>query len=98
MFGATRIKLDKELLDRVKRYADIAGYSSVEEFQEGVAGATTKDVLQLILMTQYFDMLKEVGGRAGASTILPPHSPGGLDSVIDQLRNAVMVGQKAADA
>lgn len=27
-----RIKLDKALLDKVKRYASIAGYSSPEEF------------------------------------------------------------------
>jgi metal-responsive CopG/Arc/MetJ family transcriptional regulator len=26
------VKLDKDLLRRVKRYADYAGYSSVEEF------------------------------------------------------------------
>jgi metal-responsive CopG/Arc/MetJ family transcriptional regulator len=32
MFGGGRIKLDKDLLARVKKYADIAGYSSVEEF------------------------------------------------------------------
>jgi hypothetical protein len=32
MFGSGRIKLDKALMDRVRRYADIAGYSSVEEF------------------------------------------------------------------
>ena len=32
MFGGRRIKLDKALLARVKRYAEIAGYSSVEEF------------------------------------------------------------------
>jgi hypothetical protein len=32
MFGGGRIKLDKALLARVKRYAEIAGYSSVEEF------------------------------------------------------------------
>ena len=32
MFDSAKIKLDKELLARVKRYADIAGYSSVEEF------------------------------------------------------------------
>ncbi len=31
MFGS-KIKLDKDLLTRVKRYVDIAGYSSVEEF------------------------------------------------------------------
>ncbi len=32
MFGGNKIKLDKDLLDRVKKYADIAGYSSVDEF------------------------------------------------------------------
>jgi hypothetical protein len=31
MFGP-RIKLDKPLMARVKRYADLAGYSSVDEF------------------------------------------------------------------
>jgi hypothetical protein len=31
MFG-NRVKLDKALLAKIKRYADLAGYSSVEEF------------------------------------------------------------------
>ncbi len=31
MFGS-RVKLDKDLLARVKRYSDMAGYSSMEEF------------------------------------------------------------------
>jgi regulator of protease activity HflC (stomatin/prohibitin superfamily) len=70
---------------------------SVEDFQEGVAGVTTKDVLQLILMTQYFDMLKEVGATSRNSTILIPHSPGGLNGIIDQLRDAVMVGNVASE-
>ena len=32
MFGGNRIKLDKDLLEKVKKYAAIAGYSSPEEF------------------------------------------------------------------
>ncbi len=32
MFETTKIKLDKSLVARVKKYADIAGYSSPEEF------------------------------------------------------------------
>jgi len=31
MFGA-KVKLDPGLLERVKKFADLAGYSSVEEF------------------------------------------------------------------
>jgi metal-responsive CopG/Arc/MetJ family transcriptional regulator len=43
MFGS-RIKLDKALLARVKRYADLAGYSSVEEF---ITHALEKEIAQL---------------------------------------------------
>jgi len=32
MFGGSKVSLDKDLLVRVKKFADIAGYSSVEEF------------------------------------------------------------------
>jgi hypothetical protein len=32
MFRQHRIKLDRTLLVKVKRYADLSGYSSVEEF------------------------------------------------------------------
>jgi hypothetical protein len=35
-----------------------------------------------------------VGGNSRNSTILLPHSPGGLESVMDQLRDAMMVGQQ----
>jgi len=31
MFGS-KVKLDRDLLARVRRYSDIAGYSSVQEF------------------------------------------------------------------
>jgi metal-responsive CopG/Arc/MetJ family transcriptional regulator len=43
MFGSS-IKLDKALLARVKRYSDLAGYSSVEEF---ITHALEKQLAQL---------------------------------------------------
>ena len=43
MFGS-RIKLDKDLLERVRKFADIAGYSSVEEF---ITHALEKELAQL---------------------------------------------------
>ncbi|TEU04687.1 MAG: hypothetical protein E3J22_06785 [Candidatus Aminicenantes bacterium] len=30
--GKAKIKLDKDLMDKVKKYAEISGYSSSEEF------------------------------------------------------------------
>ncbi len=44
MFGSSRIKLDQRLLEKVKRYADIAGYSSVEEF---ITHALEKELAKL---------------------------------------------------
>jgi len=32
MFSGTKIKLDSDLFDRVKKFSELAGYSSVEEF------------------------------------------------------------------
>ena len=43
MFGS-RIKLDKALLAKIKRYSDLAGYSSVEEF---ITHALEKEIAQL---------------------------------------------------
>ena len=36
MFGVGKIKLDKDLLEKVKKYAQLAGYSSPEEFVQHV--------------------------------------------------------------
>ena len=34
MFGGGKIKLKKELYERVKKFAELAGFSSVDEFVE----------------------------------------------------------------
>ena len=44
MFGRRSVKLDKDLLERIKRYADLAGYSSVDEF---ITHALEKELTQL---------------------------------------------------
>ena len=43
MFGS-KIKIDKDLLEKVKRYSRIAGYSSVEEF---ITHALEKEIEKL---------------------------------------------------
>jgi metal-responsive CopG/Arc/MetJ family transcriptional regulator len=44
MFGSNSVKIDKHLLAKVKRYADLAGYSSVNEF---VAHVLEKEIAKL---------------------------------------------------
>jgi len=42
--GKEKIKLDKDLLDKVKKLSELAGYSSVEEF---VAHCLEKEISKL---------------------------------------------------
>ena len=63
---------------------------SVDEFQKSVPGTTAQDVMNLVLMTQYFDTLKELGNASRTNTILIPHSPGALGDLAAQMRNALM--------
>jgi regulator of protease activity HflC (stomatin/prohibitin superfamily) len=65
--------------------------TSVEEFRHGVPGSTAQDVMNLVLMTQYFDTLKEIGLASKTNTILIPHSPGNLSDLLSQMRNAMIV-------
>ena len=44
MFGMTKVKLEKELVDKVERYAKLAGYSSPEEF---ITHALEKELAKL---------------------------------------------------
>jgi regulator of protease activity HflC (stomatin/prohibitin superfamily) len=70
---------------------------SVEEFQKGIPGATSNDVMQLVLMTQYFDTLKDIGANNRASTIMLPHTPDSIASLSQQLRQAITVGNVISD-
>ena len=60
-----------------ERQAIIDGLSaSIEHFQQGVKGATSEDVMALVLLTQYFDTLRDIGTRGGTNTLFLPNNPG----------------------
>jgi regulator of protease activity HflC (stomatin/prohibitin superfamily) len=64
---------------------------SVDEFQKGIPGASAQDVMNLILITQYFDTLKEIGSSGKSNAILLPHSPGALTDIAAQIQQAMLV-------
>ncbi len=79
-----------------QRKAIISGLKeSISDFKEAVEGAQSTDVMNLVLLTQYFDTLKSLGDK-GANTILVPHSPGALTDISEQIRNA-MITANAVD-
>ena len=68
---------------------------SIEQFQKAVEGATSKDVMQLVLVTQYFDTLKSIGENDKTNTLFLAHSPGAVKEVSDQILNSMLVAQNA---
>lgn len=68
---------------------------SIKQFEDAVPGATAHDAMQLVLMTQYFDTLKEMGAHGNSNTILLPHSPGALSDLANQIRTAMISADAA---
>ncbi|CAE7516522.1 HIR1 [Symbiodinium microadriaticum] len=56
---------------------------TVSQFSSDVDGTSASDVMDLLLLTQYFDMVKDVGSRSTGGTMFIPHGP----STVTQLRN-----------
>ena len=82
-----------------QRKAIIEGLKlSVESFAAAVEGTTPKDVMMLVLVTQYLDTLKEIGAQGKSSTVFVSHSPAAIGDLFRQMQDAVMIGQTGANA
>ena len=46
MFGYTKVKLEKSLVDRISRFSKIAGYSSPEEFIAQLEDADSEEEIK----------------------------------------------------
>lgn len=51
-----------------------------------------KSVMELLLMTQYFDTFKEIGTADRSSTLFLTHTPAAMRKVSQQLRKALQEG------
>jgi regulator of protease activity HflC (stomatin/prohibitin superfamily) len=72
--------------------------NSIEQFQKAVEGATPKDVMQLVLVTQYFDTLKAIGESDKTNTLFLAHSPGSVKEVSDQILESMLIAQNSTVA
>lgn len=81
-----------------QRKAIIEGLKdSVEAFSKAVEGSSPRDVMMLVLITQYLDTMKEIGANDKSNTILMTHSPSGVTDLFRQMQDAVLIGQKMAN-
>eukprot|EP00210_Caulerpa_lentillifera_P005786 g5532.t1 len=74
-----------------QRQAIIAGLrDSVVAFHNSVPDIGNRDVMSMMMMTQYFDCLKDVGLHSKNGTIFLPHNPGAVGEIASQVRDGAL--------
>lgn len=80
-----------------QRQAIMAGLrESVNSFKSDVSDVSAKEVMDLMIVTQYFDMMKEVGGQSKSNAIFMDHSPAGLQALTTSIQKGFMSSLPAA--
>ena len=69
---------------------------SVTAFQDNISGTSAHDVMNLVLMTQYFDTLKDIGVNGRTNAVFVPHTPGAMNQIGEELRQA-LIGAEAVN-
>ena len=80
-----------------QRKAIVAGLKeSIGQFQQSIPGTSANDVMNLVLVTQYYDALKEIGANNKSSTLLLPSTPDGTKAFANILQESILSGNVAA--
>jgi regulator of protease activity HflC (stomatin/prohibitin superfamily) len=73
-----------------QRHAIIEGLrSSVEDMMGTVKGVTPESVMEIVMLTQYLDMLKELGASSQSSVIFVPNTPQHVGDLGSQIRETL---------
>ena len=77
-----------------QRRAIIEGLrGSIEDFQKALGDASAQEVMQLVLVTQYFDTLKSIGESNRTNTLFLSHTPGAVQSISEQIMQSLAATQ-----
>src|SRR5579863_5809368 len=79
-----------------QRKAIIEGLQgSIDQFKKAVGDATTSEVMQLVMITQYFDTLKSIGESNKTNTLFLSHTPGAVKELSDQILQSMLTAERA---
>ncbi|KAJ0261789.1 Hypersensitive-induced response protein 4 [Hirschfeldia incana] len=68
---------------------------NIMNFSSKVEGTSSKDIMDLIMITQYFDTMRDLGSSSKNTTVFLPHGPGHVRDISDQIRNGLMEASSA---
>jgi len=79
-----------------QRKAIIEGLQgSIDQFKKAVEDATTSEVMQLVMVTQYFDTIKSIGESDKTNTLFLSHAPGAVRDISDQILQSMLTAERA---
>jgi regulator of protease activity HflC (stomatin/prohibitin superfamily) len=61
-------------------------------------GIDPREAMGLVALTQYMDTIRSVGENGNMTTLLLPHSPASVGSLMEQVQQGILTGNLAADA
>lgn len=78
-----------------QRQAIIEGFGeSIEGFVQKIPSIEASHVMDMVLLIQYIDALKEIGAGSKSNVVFVPHSPGNVSDLSEQIRETVFSAQK----
>lgn len=68
----------------------------VQDFNEVMTDISSREVMEMMLITQYFDTLRDLGAHSNGTTVFVPHNPGSITDIGSQVREGFMQAAAAA--
>merc|ERR1719329_1714653 len=69
---------------------------SMQAFKADVSDVDAKTVLDLMIVTQYFDMMKDIGAQSKSNAVFMNHSPGALEELAQSVQKGFLSGLPVA--
>ena len=79
-----------------QRAAIIEGFkASIGDLKE-VTGSDvkTQDVMNMVMMVQYFDALRDIGTTGQNNAVLIPYGPSGSNEILQQMTQAMVAAEQ----
>ncbi len=82
-----------------QRAAIIEGFKSSIDDLKKVTGSDvkTQDVMNMVMMVQYFDALRDIGTTGQNNAVLIPYGAGGSNEILQQMTQAMVASDKIKD-
>lgn len=77
-----------------QRKAIIEGLKDSVDMMAKAVGVSASEVMNLVLITQYFDTIKEIGDKGKNSTIFLNSSPSAVNTIAEQMREAIITSNQ----